>query len=67
MENKFPRQGHHSRGGSAVAIPVSRSWALQDPVSCDGAGRRRWGLTQFSTLKPFYSAVIINFVLYFAA
>lgn len=43
MENKFPRQGHRSRGCSAMAVPASRSWALQDPVSYDGAGRRRWG------------------------
>lgn len=42
------------------------SWALQDPVSADGAGGRRWGLTQFSAFQPFYSAVI-NFVLHFAA
>lgn len=66
MENKFPRQGHCGRGRCAVAVPPSRSWALQDPVSGDGAGGRRWGLTQFSAFQPFYSTVI-NFVLHFAA
>lgn len=63
MENEFPRQGHCSRGR---CVPPSRSLALQDPVTADGAGGRRWGLTHFSAFQPFYCTVI-NLVLHFAA
>lgn len=43
---------------------LRRSQALQDPVSGDGAGGRRWGLAQLSALQPFYSTVI-NFCVTF--
>lgn len=66
VENKLPRQGHCSLGRCVVAAPPSPSWALQDPVTADGAGGRRGGLTQFSASQPFYSTVV-NFVLHFAA
>lgn len=67
MENKFPRQGHHSRGCSAVpflqaGVGPCRTLSVMMGLGGGGGG----GLTQFSTLKPFYNTVI-NFVLYFAA